>query len=155
MVQRKNISSEEVKMDRVLITGKHKGKEFRFFVPKPAARELSIAEQQELTKRVMSTLKKSQTEKLRLSGLMTTVRDVVTCTDSFLIRAAAYAAVAVLLLCIAGGVFVVVSSLTSGAFAKAGVDFSFARSSNWDVSKNVVGKISYLRSKENYIISNS
>lgn len=153
MEEKKKITSEAIREDRVTISGTKKNKAHQLFMLKPMKRELTLAEQQELTGKVMTVVKKARVEKMRLSWIITTLRDIVTCTDSLLIRAAAYTTAVVLMLCVLSGLFIVFSALTSVTLAQNDVDSSLINPSTWAVTETVVGKIYYLRSMESYILS--
>ncbi len=155
MVEKKHITTDEIKGEQLVNKTIEKGKEYYFYIPRERKRSLTLAEQQELTQKVMSKVKQASKEKLKLSIIITTIRDIVTCTDSWLIRATAYASAIALLLCIAGGLFLVVSAISDSGWAKAAIEFSGLNSDNWSVTKNITNHIHYIRSKEAFIISQS
>lgn len=155
MVEKKHITTEEIKDEQLVIKTIEKGKEYYFYIPRERKRSLTLAEQQELTQKVMSTVKQASKEKLKPGVIITTIRDIVTCTDSWLIRATAFASAIALLLCILGGLVLVVSAISDSGWAKAAIEFSGLNPDNWSVTKTITGHIQYIRSKEAFIISQS
>jgi len=114
MERKKHIISKDKEKGEVLLRRDKSvfEKVERILVPKEVP-EPTLAQQQELVKRVMTRVKKAREQKQNLSGILTTLRDIVTCTDSFLIRASSYALATIILLAIAGGILLLVWSVTS------------------------------------------
>ncbi|MCX7766962.1 MAG: hypothetical protein N2246_09705, partial [Candidatus Sumerlaeia bacterium] len=83
MAEKKHITSDELKDEQLMIKTIEKGKEYYFYIPRERKRSLTIAEQQELTQKVMARVRQAGKEKLKLNIIITTIRDIVTCTDSW------------------------------------------------------------------------
>lgn len=157
MERKKHIISKDMKKEEVILR-RDKGtfEKIENILVSGRVPEPTLAEQQELVKKVMSTVKKASRQRQNLKGILTTLRDIVTCTDSFLIRASSYAVATIVLLAIAGGIFLLIWSVTSGdltTFSK--LTGSKINISQALVSKSVVGKMVYKRSLEEFIISNT
>ncbi|MCD6386107.1 hypothetical protein J7M23_10085 [Candidatus Sumerlaeota bacterium] len=156
MERKKHIISKDKEKGEVLLRRDKSvfEKVERILVPKEVP-EPTLAQQQELVKRVMTRVKKAREQKQNLSGILTTLRDIVTCTDSFLIRASSYALATIILLAIAGGILLLVWSVTSSTLTA----FSQVPASriliSKVVSKSVMGKMLYKRSMEDFILSHT
>ncbi len=147
-----HISRNDIVISR---NGSSKDKVATVMKPRKAP-EPSLANQQELANRVMHTIKESSYQRTELKGILTTFRDILTCTDSFLIRGAAYAVAAIVVICLLGGAAAIVTSLASQAIAYHG-DYSVLHPFEPSPSSpdSPVGKISYHRSMESFILSQS
>ena len=158
MKRKRHITHEKTtENENIVVSGPHNGIDTVDKIMKPEKTpELTLAQQQDLAKRIMRFINDARRRKPGLSGIMTTLRDIVTCTDSFLIRASAYAVAAVLILCLLGGLFMAVTLVTSYALADhAGFSFSRPFAPIPSSPESPMGRISYARSVESFLLNNT
>ncbi len=139
----------------IIVPGKHrKMLDMEQLINTSEEPELSLSAHQELTRKVMAHVKEKRHQKMGYSGVITTVRDIVTCTDSFLIRASAYAAAAVVLIALVFGTFIAVSSFaTSTANAYSNEHFERDICVKAGMPEKTINHISFKRSMEKFILS--
>lgn len=141
--------------DRIVVSAQQNGTEHTETSKlKSAVPNLTLAQQQELTGKIMTRIKKARQERVRFSRKIITLRDIVTCTDSFLIRASAYALVILLILGLVSSVFFIFSAITSQTLLHhAGFSLSKPVTSVASSPNSPAGKILYNRSREAFLLS--
>ena len=91
--------------------------------------DLSLSEQQELTCRILEAVRNSRERRKSIKTSFITARDKITCTDSPLIRTAAYIMTIIAILCIAAGIAFLITSLMPSPQVQTGIIIPYTATS--------------------------